>query len=93
MLQRSLASAYRALGREEDAAAAYRRALELAPNERASRVARLGRALDAGDCDQAVATLQAFEERYPGDPELPRLRGLVIESCAGRTVTSPGTDP
>jgi tetratricopeptide (TPR) repeat protein len=93
MLQRSLASAYRALGQEEDAAAAYQRALELAPNERASRVARLGRALDAGDCDQAVATLQAFDERYPGDPELPRLRGLVIKSCAGRTVTSPGTAP
>jgi tetratricopeptide (TPR) repeat protein len=92
-LQRSLANAYQALGREEDAAAAYQRALELAPNERASRVARLRAALDNGDCDQALVALQAFEERFPGDPELARLRGSVIERCAGRSVTAPKPVP
>jgi tetratricopeptide (TPR) repeat protein len=92
-LQRSLANAYRALGRDEDAAAAIGRALELAPDERASRIAGVARALATGDCDQAVGALQAFENRYPGDPELPRLRGRIIETCAGRTVTSPNPGP
>jgi tetratricopeptide (TPR) repeat protein len=92
-LQRSLANAYRALGRDADAAAAYGRALELAPDERSSRIAGIARALETEDCGQAVAALQAFEDRYPGDPELPLLRGRVVETCVGRTVTSTGSAP
>ena len=92
-LQRSLANAYRALGRDEDAAAAYGRALELAPDERTSRIAGIARALETEDCGQAVAALQAFEDRYPGDPELPLLRGRIVETCVGRTVTSTGSAP